>query len=247
MDTYYESKYHEIEESHWWFRARRDIILRLVKKLPKNIRVLEVGCSAGPLLADLVRSGYQNIAGLDISENAIALARERGSKNVKVADGRATGYSSESFDVVIASDVLEHIDPPTDALAEWRRILAHGGTLIIFVPAHMFLWSAHDEANQHILRFSRVQLRQMIASRGFTIEKLGFWNCALFPVTAAIRLLQQVLGGGSKVTGQLHSMPRFIDKILFRLLWFENLLILQGMACPFGVSLFCIARKPHNN
>lgn len=244
MDECYASKYHELEENHWWFIGRRNIIFDLIKDYPKNIDILEVGCSGGPLLRFLDKHGFRKLHGIDIDEEAIGICRQKGIIDIRVADAEKTGFKDQQFDIVIASDVLEHIKDEDKALLEWHRILKPFGKLLIFVPAFKFLWSRHDEVNHHFRRYSRSMLTQILEKTNFKIERISYWNFCLFFPTSFIRILQRILlSNVKKPGGQLFEANAFSNKTLEFILKFENKILSTGMNFPFGVSLFAIARK----
>lgn len=233
MEKDYEKKYHQLEVDYWWFVARRDIIKRILKKYPKDSKVLELGCSGGILIKELNEGGFTNVYGLDISKEAIGTARERGVKNVKVADAVKTGYKDKEFDIIIASDILEHIEDENKAVKEWKRLLKPNGTLIVFVPAFMSLWSKHDEINHHFRRYTNKQLVN-IFSEHFKIMKNGYWNFSLFFPMFLIRRFKKE-GDDLKETS--------LNSLLIKLLKLENLLIAKGIRFPVGVSTFIIAKN----
>ncbi len=244
MKVEYEQVYHALEDDHWWFRGRRDLILRLLMHVPKDARIVEIGCSGGPLLAELSAHGFKNFWGVDISAEAIRACRARGIENLLVADGTTTALESGFFDVVISSDVLEHITDDQAALGEWYRLLRPGGMLVLFVPAHMFLWSPHDVANRHQRRYSRLELERKVRGAGFSLEQVSYWNTLLFFPIALVRFILQVLPYAShKSTGQLHGTNPFINGLLKRLLLLENAYLGSGRNFPFGVSLMVVAKK----
>ncbi len=242
MEKSYEATYHNLEEEHWWFCGRRDMIMRLVSSAPKDSRILEVGCSGGSLLTQLKDAGYENIFGIDVSAKAVRLSREKGLENITEADGKQTGFSENYFDIIIVSDVLEHIKEDLQATKEWRRILKPNGFLIAFVPAHMFLWSAHDTVNHHIKRYSRKDFLARIREGGFFIKKSGYWNFFLFLPILLLRGIRRV-AHSHESEAQLYRVNRFSNKALFGLLYLENYAIAHGVRFPLGVSLFCVAYK----
>lgn len=245
MKTDYEKVYHALEDTHWWFRARRDMILRLLKNAaPKDARILEVGCSGGPLLADLRLAGFRDLWGIDISSTAVALARERGFDQIRQADAISTGFDAGAFDVVIASDILEHIADDRAAIREWRRILRPRGTLILFVPCHPFLWTAHDTVNEHLRRYKRLQVKKIVEDNGFFITRSSYWNIIMFFPIAAVRLFLRLiphLGGGNKY--QIRPTQSILNVAATGLVKIENILISWGFNAPIGVSFFIVARK----
>lgn len=240
MDKQYEAQYHSLEEQNWWFAGRRHMVWELIEQLqlPKSAAVLEIGCSGGPLLSQLRAAGYQHATGIDVSEPAITLAQERGLPDVHVMDGARLDFPDQSFDLVIASDVLEHIADEHAALKEWRRVLRPGGQLLVFVPAHAYLWSQHDVVNHHFRRYSRRHLRQALQTNGFRVQHLSFWNNLLYFPTAAVRLLQRVLP--PRPQGDLLTLPPTTNKLLLNMLKLENRLS-KKMPVPFGVSVFASA------
>lgn len=240
MDISYEEKYHQLEESYWWFKARRHFILGLLKNEDKKLKILELGCSGGQLIADLRSLGFKDVHGLDISPSAINLCKKRGLKNVQVCDAARTKFRNSEFDIVIASDILEHIKDERKGLAEWSRILKKNGRLVIFVPAFNALWSRHDDLNHHYRRYSKKQLLSSLRASAFSIERSSYWNFFMFIPVALLRLAQKILP--SKESDDLYRINSIVNNILIGLLKLENSL-LKFLKFPFGISAFAIARK----
>ena len=184
MKKDYEAQYHLLEEDHYWFRGRRHVVHELVLKANRDpeCRILEIGCSGGPLIQQLHGDGYRHVTGIDISAEGIEQCRRRGLADTHVMDAQEMSFADGSFDVVTASDVLEHLADAPRAIREWRRLLKPGGTLIVFVPAFQFLWTEHDEANKHFRRYHRQELSQLLA-REWSCRHSRFLLefCALLP------------------------------------------------------------------
>ena len=245
MDKSYESKYHQLEESNWWFVARRDIIYRLIKSFnPKdNIDILDVGCSGGNLIEFLKNKGFHNLSGIDISADAIKICQQKDLSNVFVADGIKTPFPENKFDIIIASDILEHIKDDGVALKEWKRILKKDGKMIIFVPAFGFLWSDHDKANQHYRRYTKNSLSELAKKSGCRTERISYWNFLLFLPTFIVRIVQRLFTTKSKNSDQLYSLNSLINKMLIILVKLENYLLAKKINLPWGVSVFAIIKK----
>ena len=241
MDEIYESKYHLIEQKHWWCRSRRDIFLRFLKSTPRDARILEIGCAGGLLLQALRANGFSNLTGIDLSKKAIQQCKRNGIANAFVMDGAKTTFSTGSFDIVIASDILEHIPDDAAALREWQRILKPGGKLIVFVPAFPFLWSEHDVINHHQRRYQRQAFSRILRSAGFSIERLSAWNLSLFLPASLWRVSQRVLPR-KRTRDQAYLLPAVANSLLTALLRVENMLLTK-INLPVGVSLFAVARK----
>ena len=174
MEGDYTAKYYNLEKDHWWFAGRRKLILKLLKDVSRDSKVLDIGCSGGVLIQELANEGLKNLVGIDADQSAVLLARNR-ELNVMLVDAIKTNFEDENFDMIIAADVLEHIENDDQALKEWNRILKKGGKIIILVPAFMFLWRKHDEENQHKRRYSKKQLLKKLKGAGCPQYRHGMY------------------------------------------------------------------------
>jgi SAM-dependent methyltransferase len=245
MQSDFENRYHLLEEKHWWFISRREIILALIKKYyhsRKRIKILEIGCSGGPLLNLLSSHGYSQIFGIDISKKAVRLCRARGFKDVFPMNGAKPHFDSGEFDLIIASDVLEHIQDDEKAVKEWRRLLKREGTIICFVPAFESLWSKHDEDNEHCRRYTKTDLEKIFVKNGLKIIRSSYWNIALFLPTLCYRFLMRTFFKQSLIH-QLKESNYALNYLLKKILSIENFFLDIGANYPFGISFFAIAKK----
>jgi SAM-dependent methyltransferase len=176
-----------LEDHHWWYRERRAILSRELRRLPGPGRALDIGAAGGGNTRVLTAHGWQAVA-LEYSDSVADVAHARGIWAVR-ADARELPVRSQTCDLVTALDVLEHIDEDYLAAAEIARVLRPGGTALIAVPCDMALWSAHDDAVGHLRRYSRSQLASLLQKAGLTTEKMWSWNVLLRPVVAARRKL----------------------------------------------------------
>jgi SAM-dependent methyltransferase len=242
MEIEYEKKYHEEETDNWWFVSRRRYLLDLLRDAPKDSLILDIGCSSGIFLTDLERLGFnkENLFGIDISEKAIENCKNNGIKNVFIMDAQNVTLS-DKFDIIVASDCLEHLRNDTKAIRNWYESLKMGGMLYVFVPAFQSLWSTHDEVNMHYRRYTNKELRDKLASEKLTILKSSYWNFSLFIPLYIFRKIDVILSRNKKKEGQIIG-GKMANVVLLQLLLFENLL-LKYVNFPFGVSTFCIAKK----
>jgi SAM-dependent methyltransferase len=235
MQKKYETKYHQLEETNWWFVGRRHMIALLLKDLPRDARVLEIGCSSGPLLRLLSAMGFTDLQGIDISKEAIRMAEQSGQR-VRVMDGLAPKLDGR-FDVIIASDVLEHIEDDSMALKNWARLLGKKGKLILFVPAWRFLWSGHDVANSHFRRYSLLELRTKVGEAGLRVKRASFWNMVSFVPLAMLNTLRKRAG-----TDSLQRTGKVSNSVMVLALKLENR-VARFVNLPFGVSAMVVAEK----
>lgn len=242
MKSQYEETYHQLETKHYWFRARRTYILQELDKLDRNLKILDIGCSSGILLGELAMAGFksENLYGIDISEKAISNCKNNGFKNTFTMDAQNINLDHK-FDIIIASDCLEHLENDEKALNNWNHLLKQGGIAYIFVPAFMALWSEHDEVNMHYRRYTGKELREKLINNGFRIKKSGYWNFFLFLPILIMRILSRVKTKRSDNTGNLNKIT-LMNGLLFKLINLENKL-LKHINFPVGVSTYCIAQK----
>ena len=243
MNQKYERAYHELEEEHFWFRSRRELISRIVSEYPKNSKILDVGCSTGILLDLLRKEGFvaENLYGIDISDRAIRTAEERGLKNTFQRDAQRFELA-QTFDLVIASDCLEHLKDEAEALSTWFKHLNKDGLLIVFVPAFKSLWSWHDVVNGHCRRYHRKELVGLLESAHFEVVKSGYWNVFLFIPIWVFRQFQKLFKRQpNNEEGDLRSLP-FGNNMFYKILKQEEKFF-GSISFPFGVSTYSIAKK----
>lgn len=170
-----------LEDDHWWFRERRHIIAQAIADLPPS-RALDIGAGAGGNTRVLQSAGWDATA-LEYSESGVGLARARG-LNVVQGDARDIPFPDDHFGLVVAYDVLEHIQEDDQVVAEIARVVRPGGRVLIAVPADMRLWSPHDEAIGHVRRYTRESLVALFDQPSFRIDEVRSWNVLLRPVVA---------------------------------------------------------------
>ncbi len=228
----------ELDERHWWYRARRRILSDLIErriKLPPEARILEIGCGTGHNVLMLKRFG--EVDAIEIDEAAREIARERLGKEVGAAPlPELTGVQDARYDLVAILDVLEHVDADRQALVSIARKLKRGGRILITVPAHPWMWSAHDVVNHHQRRYTKTSLRRVVEAANLKLEMVSYFNSLLFPLAAAGRL-------AGRITGNKDSDDRLPPGPVNRL--FEAVFKLERHALgrvpfPPGVSLVAI-------
>jgi SAM-dependent methyltransferase len=220
-----------VEDRHWWYRERRAILRRELRRLPGPGRALDIGAAGGGNTRVLREHGWQAMA-LEYSDSAAGVARSRGIPVVR-ADARDLPVGSASCGLVTAFDVLEHIDEDYLAAAEITRVLRPGGTALIAVPCDMALWSAHDDAVGHLRRYSRSGLASLVQKAGLTIDAIWSWNVLLRPVVAVRRRFS----AGS----DLAEVPPLLNGVLAGVIVAERYLPVRSWP---GVSLLVRARRP---
>lgn len=220
-----------LEDRHWWYRERRAILARELRRRPAAGRALDIGAAGGGNTRVLASHGWQALA-LEYSDSVAGVARARGVPVIR-ADARYLPLPDRCCGLVTAFDILEHIDEDYLAAAEITRVLRPGGTALIAVPCDMALWSAHDAEVGHVRRYSRDGLTALAAKAGLEVERVWSWNVLLRPVVA----LRRKSSEGS----DLSEMQPLVNAALTGIITAERYLPVRSLP---GVSLFLRAHRP---
>ncbi len=219
-----------LEDRHWWYRERRAILARQLRRLPGTGRALDIGAAGGGNTRVLQAHGWQAVA-LEYSDSVADVAKARGVSAIR-ADARDLPLASGTCGLVTAFDILEHIDEDYLAAAEIARVLRPGGTALIAVPCDMALWSAHDNEVGHVRRYDRGGLVSLIQKAGLVVEQVWSWNVLLRPVVATRRR--------SATGSDLGQVPPLLNGLLTSIIVTERYLPVRSLP---GVSLFLRARR----
>lgn len=227
------------DSTHWWYRARRDILadyLTRYGKLSGEARILEIGCGTGhnlPMLA-----GFGTVDAIEIDPAAREIASERLGKPVGAAPlPELPGIERGAYDLIAVLDVVEHIEDDVAALAAMKSCLKPGGKILIAVPAHQWMWSAHDVVNHHHRRYSKGTLVSAIEKAGLRPRKLTYFNSLLFPLAAAARIAGRLTGRDDSDDSPPPAPLNKAFEAIFRL---ERHLVGRAPMTP-GVSIVTLA------
>jgi SAM-dependent methyltransferase len=214
----------DVDQRHWWYVARRKIIAALIRRdirPPANAEILELGCGTGHNLAMLGEFGH--VDALELDDEARSVAEKRLGRQVRSAPlPELAGVPERHYDLIGAFDVIEHIDDDTAALASIATKLKPGGKFILTVPAHRWMWSAHDVVNHHKRRYSKRSLRKLVESSPLKLEAIGYFNSLLFPVAVAERLSSKLRG---KDEADLNMPPALLNAALEKVFAAERHLV----------------------
>ena len=242
MDKQFYRKFFEVQKKHWWFVSKKKIVLDFIDRYVStndNHKILDIGCGSGLMLNALEQIG--DTYGMDMSDDAINFSKEIFSGTVKkgmLPDN--IPYDEEYFSLVVALDVIEHVDDDRASLTAIRSHIAEGGQAVISVPACMFLWSEHDVLNEHKRRYTLEELKGKLIDAGFTIEKISYFNTFLFPLISLVRMMNNLLKrkGASEIDLPHPAINYIVEKIFSLEKYF-----LRIMNFPIGVSVLAVVRK----
>jgi SAM-dependent methyltransferase len=220
----------ELEDKHWWYSERRHLLAAALRDVPPGA-ALDIGAAGGGNTRVLRRLGWQ-AAALEYGADGAQIAAERGLRVLR-GDATALPVASDSLDLVIAFDVLEHIVDDKSAAGEILRVLRPGRTALISVPCDPELWSAHDDAVDHVRRYTRETLTALLGGAGFDIISMDSWNVLLRPI---VKMRRKSSSGSD-----LEHLNPVVNAGLKAIIAAERVLPVKNRR---GVSLVAKVRRP---
>ncbi len=229
----------ELDQRHWWYRARREVLAALIRRLvqpPPHAQILEIGCGTGHNFAMLGEFGH--VDALELDDEVRAFAEQRLGRSIMNAPlPELADVPDAHYDVIGAFDVIEHIDDDVAALASIATKLRPGGKFVMTVPAHPWMWSSHDVVNHHKRRYSKAALKALIEASPLRLQRIGYFNSVLFPAAVGERMASKLRG---KDNADMALPPATINTTLERIFAAERYLV-GRLPLPPGLSLFAVA------
>jgi ubiquinone/menaquinone biosynthesis C-methylase UbiE len=248
MKTEYYQEYYHLERSNWWFMARKHILRDQLYKLLKgreNLRILNVGAALGA--SSVMLKEFGNVTSIEYNKECCEFVKKQ--FNYDFIHGSITElpFEDNTFDVVCAFDVVEHVQEDTQAIKELHRVCKPGGFTFTTVPTFKFMWSEHDEINEHVRRYTMTSYLKLFNSVDSSICFRSYFNFWLFFPIAAFRIgsslwkknnnKKMARSDNSKINGGL------LSKVLLTVFRSETYMLKKGVRLPVGVSLMVISRK----
>lgn len=222
------------QPEYWWYRARSDLLrAALEPHVGRPQRLLDVGSADGPSVSWLHADQHVSVD-LDPRGLTPGLAACASALSLPFRDGL--------FDTVCAFDVVEHCEPESRALAEFRRVLAPGGRLLLSVPAYEWAWTDHDVKAGHHRRYTRPRLVAAVESAGFTVSRATYAFAGVFPMFAAERVSRR-LRRSSPGDATLPQVSPAVERVLLGLCAAEAR-VLPRRDLPCGSSVLLAAHAP---
>lgn len=250
MDKNYYKEYFRLERNHWWFKVRGKIIIFLIDKSfetahPKTLKVLNIGAATGKTSEILAK--YGEVTSLEFDLDCCIFAKNELGLDIINGSILELPFDNDSFDVVCAFDVIEHVENDLQAIAEMKRVCKKGGMLTVTVPAFMSLWSHHDFVNQHYRRYTQKTLVEIFNVNELKANKLTYYNTLLFLPIFIFRILSNLVpkrwirnGAGSDAT--ITAEKGFFNTLMEKIFSLE-LYLLKFLNFPFGVSIYLSSKK----
>jgi SAM-dependent methyltransferase len=244
----------EIENTHWWFVSRRFLIKSIFKKknIPQFKNALDIGCGTGGNM-NFLKSYCENISGLDCSEIAIKLAREKWPDlNFTMGDANmlSSKFPNEIFDFISLFNVMYHqwISDDKDLMSQIHSALRPGGYLLLTEPAFMHLWRRHDEQDLGKRRYKMSEMCRILKESGYEVVFKTYFNSISYLPSLILSIIYKFSdknksADSKKGASEVDLPGRFINNMMIAIMKAETYFISKTGSFPLGVSILCLARK----
>ena len=250
MDKNYYKRYYTIEREHWWFSARADILMRHIRRVfahRTDLKILNVGAATGRSSELLQQFG--TVTSVEFDEDCYEFTRDVVKIPIQQGSILELDFPDNTFDLVCAFDVIEHVEDDRLAVSEMRRVAKSGGVLFVSVPALMFLWSEHDVVNHHCRRYTSKILRGLFSEHDAPIFH-SYFNFWLFFPIAVVRLFARVFTKKHLIKPEnaqsdfdAFKNGGFVNTILKNVFLSEDIFFKYFIPLPIGVSILSSWRK----
>lgn len=247
MKNYNLEEVYYLEDNYWWFKAKRHLLIETVKRTLKdldgNVRLLDGGCGTGANLRDLRK--FLTTVGIEKYYDGLKFCKKRDLNDLLNAELEHLPFKRDTFDIVLAMDILEHVSDDTEVLNELSRVCKTGAFLIVHVPAFMFLWCDHDVTVDHKRRYTAGELIERLERLNFKVRFINYRLFSLFSLGVLRKCLskfKRALNKDAKMQTYRPKVGKFINDILYTVVKIEDYLS-NYIRFPFGLSIMCIAQK----
>jgi SAM-dependent methyltransferase len=222
-------------DEFFWFIGKNELLIKMAEEQGPFDKVLNLGCGVEGNSNNFSVLG--NVISADIDLFSVSCAKKYA--DVVRTDACNISFKSNTFDCVLISDVLEHIEEDSRVVREIIHATKPGGLIVITVPAIKFLFSTHDLALGHHRRYSRKELLDLF--KDLQIERIEYWNFSNLLIVAPFRLIKKFLNLQSQPDPT--KVPELINKILLFLMRLENKIITKGHSLPIGLTLVVLCKR----
>jgi SAM-dependent methyltransferase len=233
------------EERHFWFRGFRRFVAPLLAEAVAGVpdaRILDAGCGTGRNL-EMLRP-YGRPAGIDLNALGLSFAARKGQRRVARASVTDLPFADRTFDLVTSFDVLYALDDDQErrAFAEMARVVKPGGAVVINVAGMQVVRGGHSAVlGGERRRYTIDSMRRSLEAAGFRPRRITYTNVTLFPILAAVRVLQRATGWptpGVELDVPMAPVNATLSGMLAAEAW-----VVRRTNLPFGSSVLCLARK----
>ena len=226
------------ESKHWWFKARREILNTQIKKYSskKKMSILDFGSGSGTNIYMLSKFGKVDVYEKD-NKTSNFLKKKFNRKGIKIIK---KCFSKKKYDLILATDVIEHIKNDKKIVKSLNKILKKNGLIVVTVPAYQFLFSKKDQALKHFRRYNIINLKKLF-STNFKILKISYYNFFLFVPIALVIIFFKLIN--HQFINKTEKKPNIMINFIFYSLFKMEKFILKYFNFPFGISIISVFKK----
>ena len=239
MDREYGDRYRDLFEKHWWWRARTEYVVEMLRRYRPAAgwtNILDIGCGDGLFFERLQEFG--EIEGVEPDAELVNPANPHRNR-IHICPFDEDFVPGKSYSLILMLDVLEHLEHPASALKHALNLLAPEGVFMATVPAFRSLWTNHDVLNHHFTRYTKRSFRDLANSAGLAIEEERYLYHWTFPVKLSVRIMERALrlkpkppvAGNGWINEALYGISRLEQKVL------------TPLSIPFGSSLMVVGKR----
>jgi len=245
MESIEYQRMYELEGHHWWFQGRFDLMRRMVLKHCPHIkdgkpRLLDMGCGTGLFARE--QCATMTTFGLDFSWEALCFSRSRGVTDLVCADSQQLPFASNSFDLVTAFDLIEHVERDQQLISEAHRVLRPGGVALIAVPAHPFLLGSHDDALHHVRRYTWDHFEGLFDPAIWRKRRMTWTFASIYPAAIIVRSIRKTFPARDNPSADTNLTPPWMNRALLAWHRLENSWV-ETRNLPFGLSMLTVREK----
>jgi SAM-dependent methyltransferase len=246
MKSEFAEGYGLLEQWHWWFRGREQILTALLRRKlrnPTSLTIASVGCGPwqGLRWLEPFAAPHGRVVGVDVERMHAGSDPPR--IGYVVGTSSALPLAAGAFDVVLALDVLEHLDDDAAGLREVARLTRPGGLLVVTVPALPSLWGRQDVVSHHRRRYTQRSLLAAFDRAGLPRPRVTYFNSLLLAPIAAVRWLRRSRGVQEETGSDFDdTKPGLVNDLLASIFSAERHLMFR-IRFPVGVSLLTVSAK----
>ena len=242
MEKEYALRYRRLFQQHWWWRSREKVILKCIQQYAgerRDLQILDIGCGDG-LFFDAL-SEFGDVRGVEIDDRIVDPEGPHYDL-IHVGAFDQSYQTNAPLSIVLMLDVLEHLQHPEECLSHALNLLADDGIAIVTVPAFNWLWTQHDEINQHYIRYNKRSFADLANESRMHIDRCEYFYQWMVPAKIAVRMKERMFPSEPRPAD---LPPAAINCCLQLLCQCERQLV-GWMKLPFGTSLLAIGRRVPN-
>jgi len=225
-------------QDYWWYRAKAKFLKTYFSDyVGSSANVLDIGSADGPAVGfidEILSRGKGKKTAMDIVPDGL------GPDDI-VASVEAIPVADETFTVVSAFDVIEHVEDEHKGLTEILRVLKPGGYFLMSVPAYQWAWSKHDVELHHKRRYTTERAAKALEKAGFRVLKKTYGFRSTFPFFALQRLFTKITG---RYSGEVPHVSPSMDKLFTKLCEHDVKALAKRKSLRYGSSVFIVGQRP---